>query len=312
MSNMSNNISKSMSYLLRHGLEKENINHSNGFVLIDDVIGWLQKNNHNVTQNDIENIVKEDKKQRYQLEGNRIRASQGHSIEIEMNFEKLNSIEKVYPLVHATYKDSINPISESGLKSMSRTHVHFASIRDNDFKMIRKDTDTYCVLKKNYSKDIFRSENNVYLSKETVSKEYIDIVTFTKKLNCYGGIIFDEKLENIVIVETDKNNIGFPKGKRHREELPFETALREVNEETSLKIENINFIENTESINETSSNGNVQSIGYFIGWTSQLDLEMKDKEELQSVRWVKTDEAISLLPEKRKIILEKVLDIIRK
>ena len=311
---MNNNISKSMSYLLRHGLEKENINHCNGFVLIDDVIGWLQKNNTNinVTHDDIENIVKEDKKQRYQLQGNKIRASQGHSIEIEMNFEKLNSIKEVYPLVHATYKDSIIPINESGLKSMSRTHIHFASIKTNDFKMIRKDTDTYCVLKKNYQKDIFKSENNVYLSKEIVSKEDFNIVTFTKKLNCYGGIIFDEKLENIIVVETDKNNIGFPKGKRHKEELPFETALREVNEETSLEIENINFIENIISIDEMSSNGNTLSIGYFIGWTSKSDLQMKDKEELQSVRWVKIIDAISLLSEKRKIVLEKVLDIIRK
>jgi len=272
----------------------------------------LRKSNRIITtREEILNIVKEDKKQRYYLQGNKIRASQGHSIEIEMNFEKLNSIQEVYPLIHATYKDSINPINESGLKSMSGTHIHFASIKDNDFKMIRKDTDTYCILHKNYSKDIFRSENNVYLSKESISKEYFNIVTFTKKLNYYGGIIFDEKLENIVIVETYNNNIGFPKGKRHREELPFETALREVNEETSLKIENINFIENTESINEMSSNGNVHSIGYFIGWTSQLDLEMKDKEELQNVRWVKVEDAMLLLPEKRKIILEKVLSIIK-
>jgi RNA:NAD 2'-phosphotransferase (TPT1/KptA family)/ADP-ribose pyrophosphatase YjhB (NUDIX family) len=302
-----NGVSKSMSYLLRHGLEKENITHENGFVLIDNLIGWIKSNmNVDITLEDVINIVNTDNKKRFQINENKIRANQGHSVQVEMNFEKVDSIEEVYPLAHATYAEHIESILIDGLKSMSRTHIHFATLKDNDFKMIRKDTDTFCILNKTY-KDISRSDNNVYLSKDSICKGDFNIVTFTKKLNCYGGIIFDKDRKNIIIVKAGEHNYGFPKGKRHKEELPFQTALREVNEETMLKPNEINFIQNTKSINEMSSHGGVYAIGYFIGWTDKKDLHFINKEENIQTSWMKIEEAICLLPDKRREILQNII-----
>jgi RNA:NAD 2'-phosphotransferase (TPT1/KptA family)/8-oxo-dGTP pyrophosphatase MutT (NUDIX family) len=307
---MSNNISKSMSYLLRHGLEKENINNNNGFVKIDDLIDWLKTRNIITTKDDIMKIAKDDNKQRYKIIENNIRANQGHSVNVQIDFDVLNSIDDMYPLIHATYKDSIKPIVENGLKPMERTHIHFTSIKNNNFKAIRQDTDTYCILKKKYDKCIYKSENDVYLSKDIIDKKDFDIITFTRKINCYGGIIFDEEFKKVIIVKTDKNNIGFPKGKRNKNELPFEAALREVKEETSLEIENINFIENIVSINEKSSRSDIFSIGYFIGWTSQKYIKQTNPEELENVEWIEIEKVKEILPEKRKIIFDEVLNII--
>ena len=212
---MNKNIGKTLSYLLRHGLEKENIIHTNGFVLIDDIISWLHNRNMNITYEDIVTIVNNDKKQRYLIEGNNMRANQGHSFEANIEYDIVTDIHDVYPIVHATYKEHIANIMMDGLKLMSRTHIHFASIKTNDFNLLRKDTDTYCVLNKNYSEKMYLSKNNVYLSDNPISKNNFNIVTFTKKLNCYGGIIFDDCFENVIIVKTHMNNSGFPKGKRH-------------------------------------------------------------------------------------------------
>ena len=83
-------ISKSMSYLLRHGAIKEKVPcRSDGFILIKDVLNWINQGanpDEMVIYKNIESIVDSDKKGRYTIkEINKriyIRANQGHSFDV--------------------------------------------------------------------------------------------------------------------------------------------------------------------------------------------------------------------------------------
>ena len=72
----------------------------------------------------LKRIVKEDKKGRYEMVGNKIRALQGHSI--PGIFPDLTLSTPPDILYHGTSSRFINNIMREGLKKMSRNHVHLS------------------------------------------------------------------------------------------------------------------------------------------------------------------------------------------
>ena len=83
---MSNQVEKTITWLLRHGAVEEKVPiNEEGFITIPNVINWLKnKKNINLQLEDINKIVDADKKSRYLLKDNMIRANQGHSIKIKI------------------------------------------------------------------------------------------------------------------------------------------------------------------------------------------------------------------------------------
>ena len=113
---MSHQVQKTITWLLRHGASQENVPiDEDGFITINNLINWLKKKNIHLNKQDINNIVAADKKTRYLLKDDMIRANQGHSIklQIQMDSFKQNNSQ----LVHATYYDNMESIQKSGLKS---------------------------------------------------------------------------------------------------------------------------------------------------------------------------------------------------
>ena len=84
-------ISKSLSYLLRHGAFKESIFiDKNGWVEISDVIEFINmKTNPRIGKEDILYVVKHNDKQRFSISEGKIRANQGHSFNIDLNLHPL-------------------------------------------------------------------------------------------------------------------------------------------------------------------------------------------------------------------------------
>ena len=126
-------ISKSMSYMLRHGLDK--LEHSPaGWVTVQNLLASPVLCRY--TEEDIRRVVLRDSKGRYQLqetpEGPEVRATQGHGrtagIDPEAAFEVITSSEALGQdmIVHGTYLNCLESIMKTGLKPMSRLHVHFA------------------------------------------------------------------------------------------------------------------------------------------------------------------------------------------
>ncbi|KAL7716435.1 2'-phosphotransferase [Entamoeba marina] len=122
-------LSKNMSYLLRHGAEK------NGLALTKD--GWAyvsdlmkMKGFEKVQTNDILCVVNNDSKQRYSIKGEgadlMIRANQGHSLEVKIEMKEITDASLYPNVLHGTYRKSIPSIMEKGLCKMSRLHIHMA------------------------------------------------------------------------------------------------------------------------------------------------------------------------------------------
>ena len=129
---------------------------------------------------------------------------------------------------------------------------------------------------------------------------------------CSGVVVFDNSCDEIrtVLVQTHRGNYSYPKGKRHKEETYFETAMRELEEETGIKSDDITILEDF-YIDELSNKRN-PNVRYFVGYIDGSNHNFSfDDEELESVKWVTSDELLKLekLKESRKEVFRKALEI---
>ncbi|CAM5592520.1 putative RNA 2'-phosphotransferase [Mycolicibacterium aubagnense] len=116
-------ISKFMSLVLRHAPEEAGLTlDANGWTDFDRLCEVLEARFH-AQKPDVERIVAENPKKRFVLEGNLIRAAQGHSVEIDLGLSPSTPPDTLY---HGTKADFMGSISEQGLKSQSRQHVHLS------------------------------------------------------------------------------------------------------------------------------------------------------------------------------------------
>ena len=127
MKNTHKRISKLMSLVLRHKPEHLDLTlDENGWVKVDLLLAAMQRQGLDVDRDLLEEVVRDNDKQRFAFnEGQiQIRASQGHSIEVDVQLA-----QKTPPsiLLHGTVEKFLDAIRESGLKKMSRQHVHLSA-----------------------------------------------------------------------------------------------------------------------------------------------------------------------------------------
>jgi len=123
-------LSKNLSYLLRHGAEKEGFKMtSGGFLLVKHILRHPKYSGF--TEMDIRQVVENNDKQRFALETNEqgdlmIRANQGHTITVE-NLDLVEVDPAEVPVaIHGTYERNMKAIKEKGLSRMKRQHIHMA------------------------------------------------------------------------------------------------------------------------------------------------------------------------------------------
>ena len=132
----SKELSKTMSWVLRHGIIKLGLTmDSDGYILLDDLIKLPQIRKYTVE--DVEFIVRSNDKQRFNLitddtTGIRyIRANQGHCKEVGMLINDDSHLNKLdVPMemcLHGTNYNAYKIIKERGLSAMGRKHIHFAA-----------------------------------------------------------------------------------------------------------------------------------------------------------------------------------------
>jgi putative RNA 2'-phosphotransferase len=119
-------LSKFISYVLRHHPQILNITM--------DEQGWvsvvkLLENLNGVSLDRLENIVTENNKKRFAFNDDktRIRASQGHSIEIDLAYSPVEPPEFLF---HGTAVQNIDSIKKSGIVKGERHHVHLSSDKE--------------------------------------------------------------------------------------------------------------------------------------------------------------------------------------
>lgn len=169
-------ISRYLAYLLKHAPKE-------GEIEIDKDGGWVKTevilDRLEIPLPELIEIVKEDEKGRYSFEDetySRIRANQGHSVDVNLDFERVTPPDTLY---HGTAQKNLASIMKHGLESKGRHHVHLS--RDvESAKAVGRRHGEPVVLEIDSKQmnedgfDFFLSANGIFLTKH-VSSEYLKV-----------------------------------------------------------------------------------------------------------------------------------------
>lgn len=171
--------SKMLSLILRHrpelaGLELE----LEGWVEVERLLEGLKRSGRGLTRAELERVVRENDKQRFAFDatGTRIRASQGHSVPVELGLEAVEPPDVLY---HGTHRDAVTAILADGLTKMNRHAVHLSADVATAVKVggrrgrpgvLRVDAKAMA----DDGHDFYRSENGVWLT-DSVPAEFLSV-----------------------------------------------------------------------------------------------------------------------------------------
>ncbi|MBX3172532.1 MAG: RNA 2'-phosphotransferase [Candidatus Eremiobacteraeota bacterium] len=117
-------LSKALSYYLRHAPHELGLQlQAGGWVEQNDLLQKLKLEGIQATPEDLERVTRTSDKQRFALDGTRIRANQGHSVPVDLELQP-----QVPPalLYHGTPRTSLASILKEGLHKGKRHHVHLS------------------------------------------------------------------------------------------------------------------------------------------------------------------------------------------
>lgn len=123
-------IGKFLSLVLRHDPEKIGLElDENGWANVRELIEKCKKHLYHFSMEDLIEIVETNDKQRYSFneKRNKIRANQGHSIDIDL---ALTPVEPPEFLYHGTATRFLSSIMEQGILKGSRQHVHLSKDKE--------------------------------------------------------------------------------------------------------------------------------------------------------------------------------------
>ncbi len=96
-----------------------------GWVPVDDLLAASERAGFPITYDELIECVETNDKRRFSFDdtGDRIRANQGHSVEVDLQLEESEPPEVLY---HGTVERFLAPILAEGLKKGRRHHVHLS------------------------------------------------------------------------------------------------------------------------------------------------------------------------------------------
>ncbi|BDU23917.1 putative RNA 2'-phosphotransferase [Flavobacterium sp. GSB-24] len=171
-------ISKFLSLVLRHSPEKIGLKlDEKGWADVNELIEKCTKKGNRLDAELLDYVVENNDKKRFAFneDKTKIRASQGHSISVDLNLTETEPSEYLY---HGTVGKFIESIQKEGLKKMSRQHVHLSKDKETAIKVgSRRGAAQILTVKSGaMHRDGFKfylSENNVWLT-DVVPAKYIE------------------------------------------------------------------------------------------------------------------------------------------
>ena len=119
--------SKFLSLILRHKPEAVALQlDSAGWVPVEELLRAVNAQGMRLTRDQLEQVVATNSKKRFAFseDGARIRASQGHSVEVDLQYAPQVPPELLY---HGTATRFLDSIRQQGLRRMERHHVHLSA-----------------------------------------------------------------------------------------------------------------------------------------------------------------------------------------
>ncbi|GIH10739.1 putative RNA 2'-phosphotransferase [Rhizocola hellebori] len=172
--------SKRLAYVLRHGPDSIGITLSpDGWVDIDVLLKAMASHGLRLDRDQLMAVVGGSDKQRFAVQENRIRANQGHSVEVELGYAPCAPPEVLY---HGTASRNLSSIFAKGLVRGDRHHVHLSPDMDTARKAgarhgfpVVLQINTKDMLSVGYQ--FFVSDNGVWLTAEVPPEFLITLET---------------------------------------------------------------------------------------------------------------------------------------
>ena len=165
---------KFLSLILRHRPEVIGITlDEHGWADTDELIRGVRRSRP-FDMDDLERIVREDEKNRYSFNEDRtkIRANQGHSLDVDVELEKKKAPGILY---HGTGEKYVSSIDREGLRPMNRLYVHLSETYGTAVKIGQRHGRPVvyqidCRRMEEEGCDFYRSVNGVWLTKRVLPK----------------------------------------------------------------------------------------------------------------------------------------------
>ncbi|MEL7118426.1 MAG: RNA 2'-phosphotransferase [Bacteroidota bacterium] len=168
-------ISKFLSLILRHRPEVVEIKlDDGGWAKVEELIQKVNAKGEQLTLEQLEFIVDNNDKKRFTFNDDKtlIRASQGHSIEVDLGLQQKTPPSILY---HGTAVKNIASIEKQGLLKRNRNHVHLSAnielaiqVGQRHGKPVVFEIDALTMNKDGYR--FFLSKNEVWLTEEVPVK----------------------------------------------------------------------------------------------------------------------------------------------
>ncbi|OUC12136.1 MAG: RNA 2'-phosphotransferase [Alkalinema sp. CACIAM 70d] len=173
-------LSKYLSCHLRHKPEEIGLQlEPGGWVSVAHLLQACAQHGFAISRADLEEVVTTNDKQRFSFNptGDKIRANQGHTVEIDLRLEPQVPPEVLY---HGTGARSVEAILQTGLLKMTRHHVHLSydiitakKVGMRHGKPVVLVVDTAAMHQAGFT--FYRSENGVWLT-DHVPPQYIHVL----------------------------------------------------------------------------------------------------------------------------------------
>jgi putative RNA 2'-phosphotransferase len=172
-------LSKFLSLVLRHDPGTIGITlDPNGWVPVDELLSAAARKGKSITREQLDEVVATNDKKRFAFseDGTRIRASQGHSVEVDL---ALDPVEPPEHLFHGTATRSVESIRAEGLVRQSRQHVHLSPDEETAIRVGQRHGKPVVLIVRSgqMHRDghaFYRSDNGVWLT-ASVPPEYLEI-----------------------------------------------------------------------------------------------------------------------------------------
>lgn len=174
-------LSQEISYALRHApWEYELELDSEGFVPVEQLISALDesgKHGRPITVSDLEYIIENMDKRRFEIQGDKIRALYGHSVPMHISKEPITPPSILY---HGTTHKALGAIMKDGLKPMRRQYVHLSVDTDTASQVGKRRDAEPVILKIDAAKahrdgvKFYKGNDKVVLA-DFISPEYISM-----------------------------------------------------------------------------------------------------------------------------------------
>jgi putative RNA 2'-phosphotransferase len=119
--------SKFLSLILRHEPERVGLRLGEaGWVAVSELLNAVNRHGRPLTLEQLQHVVATSDKKRYAFseDGQRIRANQGHSVEVDLQYPPQQPPEILY---HGTATRFVDGIRKGGLQKMERHDVHLSA-----------------------------------------------------------------------------------------------------------------------------------------------------------------------------------------